>query len=250
MTAPGGRHTAEVDSLHAAAVAAGESRARQRQLLAGVGDERALVSILRRPVPLALLEEIAASRPWGERPLVLARVVLHRGAPPPLALRLVGSLHWRDLAEVAATMRVPGAVRTRAESLLREALPDLRLGDRLALARVATPALLPPLLADEEPRVVAAALENPRLREEDVAVALRAGTASRALIDGAASSPRWAASYAVRLALVLQPRTPLSLSLHQLSRLVGRDLSRVASETSLVPVVRMAAARLLRGDRD
>jgi hypothetical protein len=68
---------------------------------------------------------------------------------------------------------VPAAVRARAEGLLKDGLVDMRLGDRVTLARLATPALLPQLLADAEKQVVEAALINPRLREEDVTTALR-----------------------------------------------------------------------------
>ncbi|HVO10884.1 MAG TPA: hypothetical protein VMX54_09095 [Vicinamibacteria bacterium] len=243
------REAAAVDALFQAALRAGENRAQARAVLATVHDERPLVALLRRAVPLALLEEVAAVPPWCERPRVLARVVLHPRAGAALALRLVSTLHWRDLAEVAATMRVTASVRARAESLLRDGLTEMRLGDRMTLARLATPAVLPLLLESAEPRVVAAALENPRLREEDLVLALRSASVSRALVECAAASPRWRESYAVRLALVLQPRTPLSLALHRISGLVPRDLGRVSGDRSLLPVVRLAALRVLRGDR-
>ncbi len=117
-----------------------------------------LAAALRRAVPAAFLEEVAQTRPWSERPRVLARVVLSPRAPRSLSLRLVSALYWRDLAEVAATLRVPAAVRSRAESQLSDGLRDMRLGDRITLARLATPALLPALLADTERRVAESAL--------------------------------------------------------------------------------------------
>ena len=157
----------------------------------------------------------------------------------------MGSLSWRELADVAATMRLSAAVRARAESLLRDGMPDLRLGDRVTLARLATPALLGLLLADAEPRVVEAALDNPRLREEDLVRALRRDDVPRALVEGAAASPRWREVYAVRLALVLQPKTPLPLALLQISSLVPGDLRRVAGEAGLRPLLRAAATRVL-----
>jgi hypothetical protein len=196
-------------------------------------------------VPAAFLEEVAATRPWSERPRVLAGVVLSPRAPQALSLRLVPALYWRDLADVAATPRVPAAVRARAESILRDGLPDMRLGDRITLARLATPALLPALLADHDRRVSESALVNPRLREEDLLVALRKDDVAVALVEAVASSSRWAANYAVRLALVLQPRTPLALALQQVSSLVPRDLRRVAAEPSLRPLVRAAAQEVL-----
>ena len=204
-----------------------------------------LAAVLRRALPVAFLEEVAARRPWSERPRVLARVVLNPRAPRALSLRLVSGLYWRDLAEVAATARVPAAVRFRAESLLRDGLRDMRLGDRVTLARVATPGLLPPLLADTDGRVTASALLNPRLREEDLVSSLRREDVGIALVAAVAESPRWAANYAVRLALALQARTPLALALQQLTSLVPRDLRRVAEERALRPLLRAAARTVL-----
>ena len=238
------------DALFAQALAAGECRPRAREVLALAPDEQVLAAALRRAVPAAFLEEVAATRPWSERPRVLARVVLSPKAPRALSLRLVSGLYWRDLAEVAATPRVPAAVRSRAESLLRDGLGDMRLGDRVTLARLATPALLPALLADADRQVTESTLLNPRLREEDLVAALRREDARPVLVESAVSSSRWAANYAVRLALVLQPRTPLSLALQQISSLVPRDLRRVAEEAALRPLVRAAAQEVLTARAD
>jgi len=243
--AGGRRGGAEVDALFEAALRAGESRPLAREVVAEAADEQVLVAALVRAMPVAFLEEVAKARPWSERPRVLARVVLNPHAPRALSLRLVGALYWRDLADVASTPRVPAAVRARAESLLRDGLADMRLGDRVTLGRVATPALLPALLADADRRVTESALVNPRLREEDLVTALRRDDVRPSLIESAVASPKWASNYAVRLALVLQPRTPLPLALHQISSLVSRDLRRVGQETSLRPLVRAAALEVL-----
>jgi hypothetical protein len=239
------RRAAVVDEVHAELIRSGESRPRARALLAASLDEPTLLALLCRSVPIAFLEEVAATPPWSERALVLARVVLNPRAPRALGQRLVGALRWRELAAVAGTMRVSGAVRLRAEALLRDQLPDLRFGDRITLARVATPALLGLLLSDSERRVVFAALENARLREEDLVTALRRDDAAAALIEGASVSPRWSGAYAVRLALVLQSRTPLAIALQQISGLVPRDLRRVADEQRLHLLVRAAARSVL-----
>jgi hypothetical protein len=121
----------------------------------------------------------------------------------------------------------------------------MRLGDRVTLGRLATPALLPALLADGERQVTEATLLNPRLREDDLVAALRRDGVPPSLVESAATSSRWASNYAVRLALVLQPRTPLPLALLLISSLVPRDLRRVAEEASLRPLVRAAALEVL-----
>jgi hypothetical protein len=162
-----------------------------------------------------------------------------------LSQRLVAALYWRDLAEVAATPRIVAAVRSRAESLLKDGLADMRLGERVTLARLATPALLPLLLAATERQVTEAALVNARLREEDLTLALRKDDVRPALVEAVAASQRWQLSYAVQLALVLQPKTALALALPRLLRLVPRDLRRVALDETLRPLVRAAARELL-----
>lgn len=232
---------AAVDRLHQAALRAGEDALAARAVLAEAGEESVLLSLLRRSVPVRFLEQVAATPPWADRPSVLARVVLNPKSPRGLSLRLVSMLYWRDLADVAATPWVPGAVRVRAEANLREMLPELRLGDRIALARMTTAAVLTPLLTDADAKVVDAALLNPRLREEDLVNAVRRDTVSRALLESAAASSRWGERYAVRLALALQPRTPLPLVLLQLSSLLKSDLIRVSRSDGLAPLVRAAA---------
>jgi hypothetical protein len=244
------REPAAVDALFAEALRADESRPRAREVLAQALDEQVLVATLHRAVPVAFLEEVAAARPWSERPRVLARVVLSPRAPQALSLRLVPALYWRDLADVAATPRVPAAVRSRAESILRDGLPDMRLGDRVTLARLATPALLPPLLADGERQVAESTLVNPRLREADLVAALRKDDVTGTLVEAVASSSRWAANYAVRLTLALQPRTALPIALQQISSLVPRDLRRVAEEAALRPLVRAAAREVLEAAKN
>jgi hypothetical protein len=209
-----------------------------------VDDPTPLISMLRRPAPVPFLEIVAETSPWSRDARVLAVVVLNPRTPRALAVRLVPALHWRDLADVAASPRVDAGARVRAEAVLKEQLPDLRLGERITLARLATPALLPPLLLDAERRVVETALLNPRVREEDLVFAVRASTAPRSLLEGVTLSPRWRECYAVRLTLVLQPRTPLALALAQLSSLVRRDLERVAATEGLAPLVQAAARRV------
>jgi hypothetical protein len=229
-------------------VQAGESAPRVREILAREDpDEEVVLGVLRRAVPRQFLEHLGTTPPWSERPRVLARVVLHPRAPRALSLRLVASLFWRDLADVAAAPHVSAAVRVRAESALKELLDDMRLGDRVTLAKVATPALLKPLLMDDDRKVTEAALINPRLREEDLLNALRVQEVPLALVDAVVASPKWSQVYGVRLALVLQPRTPLPVALLQVSSLVRRDLLRVAESTGIRPLLQASAQAVLEG---
>lgn len=242
---------AMVEALHQAVLRGAESVPRARALLAAEQpDAPLLVAVLRRVVPAPFLEALALTPPWSRDGRVLAGVVLSRNAFPRLSIPLLPALFWADLAEVARTMRLAPPVRARAESLLIERLPDLRLGERVSLARVATPPVLRTLLRDPEARVVHAALPNPRLREEDVLVAVRADDAPLLLLDAVSRSRRWQESYLVRLELVLQKRTPLGVALSQLTSLLHRDLVRVAAAAGLRPLVQAAALRAAQSEDD
>jgi hypothetical protein len=242
--------TSPVDALFSEATRAGEDAARIRAwLLERDPDEPLLLGLLRMPVPTRLLEVVAGTPPWSGRPRILGGVVLNPKSPRSLALRLISSLFWRDLAEVAASPRVALAVRVHAEAALKERLPEMRLGERVSLGKIATPPVLAALLGDPESKVAQAALLNPRLREEDLLTALRLDTVPRGLLEAVAESHRWAERYNVRLALVLQTRTPLPLALGQISSLVKRDLLRVAGTSSLKPLLRAAALRVAESGR-
>jgi hypothetical protein len=235
----------DVDALFGELMRAGESDARLRTALAHCAlDGPGMMVLLRRAVPIRFLELVAAAPPYCDDARVLAAVVLNPRVPRALALRLVASLFWRDLADVAAGPRVHGAVRVRAEAVLKERLPELRVGEKVTLGKIATPAVLAGLLADPEAKVIRACLQNPRLREEDLVTAIRQEDVPRALLEGTPESWRWRGSYAVRLALVLQPRTPLGVSLGQMSSLLIADLLRVAETDTVPPLVQITAQRL------
>lgn len=248
MRLPG--ETQGPDALHAEVLRLGENPAAQRRFLEaqaiGEGD---LIALLHRSVPIALLEGVAQTSPWSERPRVLGAIVLNPKAPRTLAQRLVPYLSWRDLADVVASPRVEGGVRARAEGLLKDKLVELRLGEKITLARLATPAVLRLLLGESDAKIIDAALWNPRLREADLVSLVQGGEAGRPLLELVAASRRWQESYAVRLALTLQPKTPLPLALAQITSLTPRDLRRVAESPGVAPLVQAAAARVAQKPR-
>jgi hypothetical protein len=237
----------DVARQHAELIRIGEDVAGVRKLLAEVSpSDNAVLALLRRAVSRAFLEEIAKTEPWSGRSLLLTAVAMNPRAEKTLSLRLLPLLPWGSLATLAATPWVLGPVRARTEALLDSMLLDLRLGERIALARIATRPVLLKLILDSEPRVVEAGLLNPRLSAEDLLNVIAREQAARVLLAQVAASPRWAEVYSVRLALTLQPLTPLSLALAQISALNRRDLERVAATEKLAPLVKAAARRVLK----
>jgi hypothetical protein len=240
--------SARLNGARQALLAAGtETRALRAFLDEWGGDRTLLLTLLRQAWPARVLEVFAATPPYGDDPVLAAALAGHVRMPPHAALRLLPALSWAPLARIASEPWLAGAVRVRAEGLLLERFEDLRLGERVALARLATRTLLRRLLSDSDARVLGPALFNPRLGESALCAQLRAPEATRLLCECVAACPRWRGSYAVRFALVLQPLTPLGLALAQLTSLVPADLRRVAGARNLAPLVVAAAERALAG---
>ena len=123
---------------------------------------------------------------------------------------------------------------------------DLRSGEKVTLAKIATPSVLRLVIVDPDRKVSEAALINPRLREEDLLIVIRQSNVPVGLLEEVAASHRWSANYAVRRELVLQSRTPLAVALAQLSSLIARDLLRIADTDGLAPLIQRAALRVAR----
>lgn len=172
-------------------------------------------------------------------------VALHPRTPDILALRLVPGLYWLDLVRLGLDVRLRPLVRRAADLRLIERLPNLAVGERLALARRAGPAVLAELRKDPTPRVIAAMLENPRLTEGLLMPLVAGDQASAAVLGLIAVNPRFGNRYPIRLAVAKNPHTPPAVAMGLLPGLRKPDLGAVGSSTRLAPQVRQRALLLL-----
>lgn len=188
-----------------------------------------------------------------EQPRLVSAYEVRRAAafhpltPRSEAIRFVAGLYWADLVRIGSDLRVHPVVRRSADQRLLERLPGLAVGERMAIARGGSPALMAALRHDPTPRVIAALLENPRLTEATLVPLAASEQASPLALAVLAGSPRWATRYPMRLALCRNPRTPLGSVLPLLPLLLKRDLEAVAFDTRLLLPVRRRA-QLLAGD--
>jgi hypothetical protein len=174
-------------------------------------------------------------------------LALHPRTPATLAARFVPTLWWRDLMALALDTRLRPALRRTAEIHLGTRLPELAVGEKVALARRASPGIISQLRLDPSPRVIAALLDNPRLTEGMLAPVLHSASTSPAILELIANDRRWGVRYPLRLALVRNPATPLKISWRLLEALRKADLRPVATDPRIPEPVRRRA-RVLLGD--
>jgi hypothetical protein len=236
--------TAEELLARARSVAPGAAAA--REFLDAADDTVALASVLRHPLPPALLEA-AAHHARARDARVAGALACNPRTPRAAALKLIPGLRYPDLAHAAGDPRLAAAIRHRAEGALFDRLRDLVTGELLAIARLATGRVLEALLRHEDVRIVDAALESRHLTATRLGALLLAADAPPRLFERVADCWRFRDVYAVRRALVLGPGSPLPVALGQVSKLTPLDLREVAGHPGLHTLLRVAAGRLAAG---
>ncbi len=166
-------------------------------------------------------------------------------APQVLARQFLPHLGWRDLAELPVNARVSPVLRREAEKLLRTRLPELAVGEKVALARRGSRGIVEMLRDDSDALVLRAVAGNPRSTESDFARILERPDVPATFLAWLADQSSWSQRRAVRLALVRHPRTPPSSALHLIPALSRRDIESLERDFAAPRLVRVAAERLL-----
>ena len=193
-----------------------------------------------------LIQKIAAEKKWLARYEVQRGIVFHSHSPRPLRMSLLHFLRWRDLARLSDDPQCPPPIKHAAEGLQISRVGQMAVGEKISLARIASPSLIAVLGAEANPDVVAALMMNPRITEEQViAICLQERIAPTALAAVAATD-RWAGRYPVRVALLRNPATPPAVSTQFLDSLLDADLREIAGAAGLSRLLRATARQILR----
>jgi hypothetical protein len=175
---------------------------------------------------------------------VRLRLVEHRSTPQAHAVKLVHYLHWPDLVRLSVDVRVAPTVRRAIDTQLLLRVEKLTLGEKIASAKRCSPALIKVLLFDPDPNVFSALLLNQRVREDDMLLLAGSSRASAEKLQLIAGDRKWSSRYAVRKALVMNPRTPRSIAASQLRFLAARDLQQIHSHPGTSVYLRRCIERL------
>lgn len=123
-------------------------------------------------------------------------------------------------------------------------LPDygrgrpLTLGERKSLARRPDRDMMERLLRDPHPDVIRQLLANPRLTEDDLLPLAARRPVRPDVLTEIARSTRWSHRPRIRIALVLNPDTPLEIAAPIVGLLMAHELRLVATSPTVAPAVR------------
>jgi len=214
------------------------------------GEEHLAGTLANAALPAGLIQRIGGQKQWISRYEVQRAIVLHANTPRVLKMNLVHFLKWRDLVSVVEARQSLPALKRAAEALLRSRIGEMAVGERIALARVASPGVIPTLRSDSHPGVVIALLSNGKLTEDEVVVIGSDERAPAAVLSAVGVSPRWKARHPVKMALLRNPRTPAAVSLGFLDSLPAGGLAEVLSCPQVPRLVKATARRILQARPD
>ncbi len=171
-----------------------------------------LVALLRqRRLSLEDIRKISENKFWISHYKIKYELVANPVTPRHIALSFIKDLYQNDLAVIARNVTLHPAVRQSAENYLQIRLTSMRVGERIALAKTAVQSILRFLIHDVDNRVVAAALNNFRLKESDVQQLAADKKTSNDKLELIYQHPKWSKSQVILKELALNPGLSYSL---------------------------------------
>ena len=212
---------------------------------ADLGPDELVILLRDRATSAATVTRIGRNRSWMRPGKVKVAFVSNPRAPQVLARQFLPHLGWRDLAELSVNQRVSPVLRREAEKLLKTRLPELALGEKVALARRGSRGIVEMLRLEADDLVLRAVAGNPRVTEADFARILARSDVPAGFLGWLADQSSWGQRRAVRLALVRHPRTPPPSALRLTHALSRRDIDELRRDIAAPRLVRVAAERHL-----
>ena len=197
-------------------------------------DESHLTLLLsRKDLPTEILEQIGRRKAFLKSYAVKKSLLMHPRAPRLIGLRLLKEMYLMDLVQFALSPAVSAELKRYAEEQIVARLPQMPLGQKITLGRRGPSRVAGALVAEGHAQVLPVVLENPYLTEPQVLKALAREKVPVFVVQALANHRKWSQSYNVRLAIVRNASTPISIVLTFLPQLSVNDL-RLLAEPGVV----------------
>jgi hypothetical protein len=203
-------------------------------------EDVALALLKRRDLSADIVETLTHNSALMKCRRVMLAVVAHPRTPRHISLPLARQLYTFEMMQIALTPTVAADIRMTVEDMLVTRLETISPGERLTLAKNASTRVAAALLCDPENRVVAAALENPRLTEMSIIRALEKRDAPPAFVQSVCRHPKWSLRNEVQVALIRNPHTPAARALTYAHRLPTATLRDLLANADLAVAVKLA----------
>lgn len=128
---------------------------------------------------------------------------------------------------------------------LYQIIQSLTVAEKIKLATLGSKSARRLLIRDTNKVVAGAVIRSPKIREDEVLVAVQDRTVADEIIRVVLGRKDWMKSYPIRLALCQNPKTPIPRALRLLETLQGRDLRQISKSRNVPSAVSSGAIRVL-----
>jgi len=178
-----------------------------------LNEDLALSLLKRNDLTAELIEKLSKNSAVMKSRKVKRAVVAHPRSPRHVAVSILRQLFTFDLMQIALLPTLAGDLKVAAEEALIRRLEAITPGEKLSLARRASGRVAGMLLLEPDPRIIRAALENPRMTEVVISRALTRTGVSPALVLAVCGHAKWSLRREIRVALLRNEKTPLGYAL-------------------------------------
>jgi hypothetical protein len=204
--------------------------------LSATGIQALLDNLERLTASVSLIEALAASPNAGaEQHSLLAELL--KGA--------LGAEELKDAVESAE----PDPVKRKT---LLQRLAKMNVLERVKLALTSGREERIILIRDSNKVVQRSVLQSPRLTEAEVESFASMTILTMEILRIIANNRRWMKNYSIVRNLIFNSKTPLDITMHQLTRLTPQDLKILSKSKSVPETLRSTAAKMIikRGERE
>jgi hypothetical protein len=130
------------------------------------------------------------------------------------------------------------------EGLLKQ-IDNLTVGQKIKLALTGDKEARILLLKDSNKQITANVLKNPRITEDEILKLSSTKGTPDELLRLIAANKEWMKNYKIKNTLVLNPRTPLRITIRLITKLKDKDLANISKSKNIPSVLASAARKTL-----
>jgi len=129
---------------------------------------------------------------------------------------------------------------------LSQMIKDMSIGEKVKLATVGNFEVRKLLIKDPRRIIAMAVLDNAKITEKEILSIASDNAATTDIIGHIAKSKSLSRNYRVKLALVLNPKTPLKIAMAYLDVLRMNDIKRIANSRDVSSTIKMKARKKVK----